>query len=502
MASYPPKKGVAFTIYLPILDADGDLVAGATALSSQLSGDGAAFGAGPTPASSGQGFYSIALTTAQMNFDNIAGVLITTTTGAKNTPFSIYTVTRQIDDLAFPTVSGRSLDVSAAGEAGIDWANIGGPTSAQTLSGTSTKALEPTVASRTLDVSAGGEAGLDWANIGSATSAATLSGTSTKALEPTVASRTLDVSAAGEAGIDWANIGGPTSAQTLSGTSTKAVEPTVAGRALDVSAGGEAGLDWANIGSATSAQTLSGTSTKAVEPTVAGRTLDVSVGGEAGLDWANIGSATSAATLSGTSTKALEPTVAARTLDVSVAGEAGLDWANIGGPTSAATLSGTTIGTLTTYTGNTPQTGDAFARLGAPAGVSVSADVAAVQADTDNLQTRVPAALVGGRMDSSVGALAAAVITAAAHAAGAIDANALAADVINDIWAGTALTEAYAADGAAATPAQLLYMIWSALAEFAITSTTITAKKLDGATTAMTFTLNDATNPTSRTRAT
>jgi hypothetical protein len=49
-------------------------------------------------------------------------------------------------------------------------------------------------------------------------------------------------------------------------------------------------------------------------------------------------------------------------------------------------------------------TGDAFARLGAPVGASISADIASVQADTDNLQTRVPAALVGGRMDASVGA--------------------------------------------------------------------------------------------------
>lgn len=38
--------------------------------------------------------------------------------------------------------------------------------------------------------------------------------------------------------------------------------------------------------------------------------------------------------------------------------------------------------TVTTYTGNTPQTGDAYARLGAPAGASVSADVAAVKVDT------------------------------------------------------------------------------------------------------------------------
>ena len=66
----------------------------------------------------------------------------------------------------------------------------------------------------------------------------------------------------------------------------------------------------------------------------------------------------------------------------------------------------------------------------------------------------------------------------------------------------TTLTEGYAADGSAATLEQLLYMIWSALAEFAISGVTITAKKLDGSTTAMTFTLDDATNPTSRTRAT
>lgn len=41
---------------------------------------------------------------------------------------------------------------------------------------------------------------------------------------------------------------------------------------------------------------------------------------------------------------------------------------------------------------------------------------AAIQADTDNLQTRIPAALVGGRMDSSIGALAAAGVTAVADA--------------------------------------------------------------------------------------
>lgn len=85
-------------------------------------------------------------------------------------------------------------------------------------------------------------------------------------------------------------------------------------------------------------------------------------------------------------------------------------------------------------------TGDAFARLGAPAGASIAADLAtiddfldtevaaikaktdalpadpadasdvaalisAVQADTNDIQTRLPAALVGGRMDANVGAV-------------------------------------------------------------------------------------------------
>ena len=65
----------------------------------------------------------------------------------------------------------------------------------------------------------------------------------------------------------------------------------------------------------------------------------------------------------------------------------------------------------------------------------------------------------------------------------------------------TAMTESYASDGATMTPAQALYMILCAVSEFTISSTTVTGKKLDGSTTAMTWTLNDATSPTSRTRA-
>jgi hypothetical protein len=84
----------------------------------------------------------------------------------------------------------------------------------------------------------------------------------------------------------------------------------------------------------------------------------------------------------------LLPTVLGRTLDVSSGGEAGVDWANVGSPTTAVNLSGTTVKTATD-----------------------------VETDTQDIQSRLPAALVSGRIDASVGAMAANVMTAAAAAA-------------------------------------------------------------------------------------
>lgn len=107
---------------------------------------------------------------------------------------------------------------------------------------------------------------------------------------------------------------------------------------------------------------------------------------------------------------AVMPTVAGRTLDVSATGEAGLDWANIGSPTTAVDMTGTQIKT--------------------------AHDIIAL----------LPTALVSGRMDSSVGAMAANVLTATAinasaitsakFATDAIDSNALAASAVTEINAG------------------------------------------------------------------
>lgn len=66
----------------------------------------------------------------------------------------------------------------------------------------------------------------------------------------------------------------------------------------------------------------------------------------------------------------------------------------------------------------------------------------------------------------------------------------------------TQMTEAYAADGVAPTLAQAMFLIQQTVGQFSISGTTLTAQQIDKSTTAATYTLDDASNPTSRTRAT
>ena len=66
----------------------------------------------------------------------------------------------------------------------------------------------------------------------------------------------------------------------------------------------------------------------------------------------------------------------------------------------------------------------------------------------------------------------------------------------------TQMSQSYAADGVAPTLAQALFLIQQSIGDFTISGTTISVKQLDGSTNAATYTLDDGTNPTSRTRAT
>jgi len=95
------------------------------------------------------GFYSeqIAVTAAN-GFEagksycvRITGV-VGAVTGVEVHQFDV--TTRDMDDLAFPTTAGRSVDVTATGAVGIDWANVEAPTTAVGLSGTTVKASTDT----------------------------------------------------------------------------------------------------------------------------------------------------------------------------------------------------------------------------------------------------------------------------------------------------------------------------------------------------------------------
>ncbi len=129
MADWPPLINSVFTVTFPIYDNDGDPVTAAAALDSETSLDGAAFGDATNEAteiSGGRGVYTLLLTSGEMNGDIITTITISTTTDSKDAVNVMYTVTRQLINLAFPTVSGRSIDVEATGEVGLDLDNTVG----------------------------------------------------------------------------------------------------------------------------------------------------------------------------------------------------------------------------------------------------------------------------------------------------------------------------------------------------------------------------------------
>lgn len=65
---------------------------------------------------------------------------------------------------------------------------------------------------------------------------------------------------------------------------------------------------------------------------------------------------------------------------------------------------------------------------------------------------------------------------------------------------GSVLPEAYPANGAAGTLAQLLYLLLANVGQMSILDLTFTALKLDGVTPAAVYSLDDAVNPTGRVR--
>jgi len=302
--------------------------------------------------------------------------------------------------------------------------------------------------------------------------------------------------------------------------------PTTAGRTLDVSAGGEAGIDWANIGSPTTTVAFTGTTIATTQ--------------KVDLDTIKTNPCINA----GTVTFPQDGTIASRTNITAATGIV----------LSGVTHTGAVIPTVTTLAGHTAQTGDTYALANGTAGfVAIDTVVDAILADTGtdgvvvasgsktgytltattglgNQTADITGTVSGNSTHNAADVLSAlgtgtwatSLATQAsvddlptnaelATALGTADDAVLAAiAALQDLSSSeaftavltTQLTESYAADGAAPTLAQAIFLIQQALTEFAISGTTTTIKKIDGSTTAATLTLDDGTTPTSVTRAT
>ena len=255
--------------------------------------------------------------------------------------------------------------------------------------------------------------------------------------------------------------------------------------------------------------------------------LDTAEIGAAGAGLTALATAANLATVAGY----LDTEIAAILADTN---ELQTDWANGGRldlilDARASQASVDTIdGIVDSILVDTAEIGAAGAGLTALATASslsaVGGDVTSILADTNELQTDWTN---GGRLDLLIDAIK--VVTDALPNSGALTDLATAAALatvdgnvdsilvdtgttlpaaiaaLNDLAASdiltTQLTESYAADGVEPTLAQAIFLIQQFLYERATSGTTVTVKKLDGATTAATLTLNDGTSPTSITRA-
>lgn len=139
-----PVKNVAYTFYVALIDsasrpafkANPTLAAGDV----KVSIDGGAFAnitTLPDAEPDAGRAIRVQMSQSEMNGNDII-VQFVDAAGAEwdDLIAHIQTTTRGVDDLAFPTTSGRSIDVTATGGVGVDWGNVENQSTAVNLSGT------------------------------------------------------------------------------------------------------------------------------------------------------------------------------------------------------------------------------------------------------------------------------------------------------------------------------------------------------------------------------
>ena len=318
-----PIKNTTYRVTFPILDADGDLVTGAAGLDSEVSLDGGTFADctnEATEIATSSGMYYLDLSSDEMNADTVAIIVKTSTSGAKTTPIVLYPV--ESTDIPV-NVKAISDDTTAADNAELDYDGTG-----YAKANSSVGSVSGAVGSVT------GAVGSVTGNVG---------GNVVGSVD----------SVTGAVGSVTGNVGGSVASVTGAVGSVTGAVASVTGAVGSVTGnvGGSVASVTGAVGSVTGAV---GSVTGAVGSVTGGVTVTTN----------------NDKTGYGLSAAAVQAIWNALTSALTTAGSIGkklADWV---------------VGTIDTYTGNTKQTGDSYARLGAPAGASVSADVAAVKADT------------------------------------------------------------------------------------------------------------------------
>lgn len=112
-------KNQAYRVVFPIWDADGDVVTGATGLDSEISKDQGTFADctnEATEIATASGIYYLDLTSTEMNADNVAIIIKTSTVGAKTTVLSIYPA--EASDIKVNVVQINSVTAATPGASG------------------------------------------------------------------------------------------------------------------------------------------------------------------------------------------------------------------------------------------------------------------------------------------------------------------------------------------------------------------------------------------------
>jgi hypothetical protein len=158
VATYvPAKRGAEFIFYVTLRQqADQKLLKSKPTIASgdfTISKDGGAFASlatTPTVTPSSGYAVKITLSASEMTADQVI-VVAHDASGAEwiDDSWSIQTTARQIDDLLAPTTTGRTLDVTSTGCAGVDLANVEGQSTTLSLSGTTVAAVSGAVGSVT-----------------------------------------------------------------------------------------------------------------------------------------------------------------------------------------------------------------------------------------------------------------------------------------------------------------------------------------------------------------